>query len=91
MGIKRIDKSNTSAYINEDEIIEIHYKLVRSYNNNLKVYGVKALWNEGSQGMQITNKEINIIYIIIGYSFLSFFIFSFFSFLFPKTKNLPII
>lgn len=58
MGIKRIDKSNTSAYINEDEIIEIHYKLVRSYNNNLKVYGVKALWNEGSQGMQITNKEI---------------------------------
>lgn len=58
MSIKRIDKNNTSAYINEDEILEIHYKLVETYKNNLKAYGVKALWNEVFQDMQVTNEDI---------------------------------
>lgn len=58
MSIKKIDKSNTSSYIDENEIIEIHYKLIETYNNNLKVYGVKPLWNELFQDIQITKYDI---------------------------------
>lgn len=58
MSIKIIDKSNTSSHIDENEIIEIHYKLIETYSNNLKVYGVKPLWNELYQDVQITKDDI---------------------------------
>ncbi len=58
MSIKKINKNNTSSHIDENEIIEIHYKLIETYYNNLKTYGVKPLWNELYQDAKITKDDI---------------------------------
>lgn len=58
MQIKKINKSNTSPFIDDEEIIEIHYKLINTYINNLKFYGVKPLWNELFQDMKIFKSDI---------------------------------
>ncbi|MGP1608938.1 MAG: hypothetical protein ACTTGJ_03740 [Clostridium sp.] len=58
MGIKKINKNNTSSYISDQEIIEIHYKLINTFINNLKVYGVKPLWKESFQDIKISKSDI---------------------------------
>lgn len=58
MAIKKINKNNTSSFIDDEEIIEIHYKLIDTFVNNLKVYGVKPLWNELFQDIQISKSDI---------------------------------
>ncbi len=58
MSIKRINRDNTSSYISEDEIIEIHYKLINAFNTNLKAYGVKTLWNELYEDIKISKSDI---------------------------------
>lgn len=67
--ILKKNKSNTSAEISIKEIIEIHCKLVDTYNNCLKSYGVKPLWNEGvsvvseSDVKNLNDKELQMIFL----------------------------
>lgn len=58
MSIEKRNILNTSSDIDNKEIIEIHYKLVKAYSDKLKFYGVKPLWNELFQDMEITEDDI---------------------------------
>ena len=59
MGILRRNKTNTSSEISAEEIVEIHYTLINAYNTYLKPYGVKPLWNESMEDMEINKDNIN--------------------------------
>lgn len=58
MEIIKRNKMNTSSNIDEEEIIQIHYKLISIYNTYLKPYGVKPLWNELMQDLKIDKADI---------------------------------
>lgn len=58
MKIEKVNKSNTSPIISDEEIIKIHEKLIDSYNTYLKVYGVKPLWNKAFASKKITKDDI---------------------------------
>lgn len=58
MSIEKHNKYNTSSEISTEEIIEIHYKLIEAYNTYLKPFGVKAVWNELFQDVQISEEDI---------------------------------
>ena len=58
MSIPKKNKANTSSDISDEEIIEIHYKLLEAYKIYLQPYGVKPLWNESVVGVDITEDDI---------------------------------
>lgn len=58
MGILKRNKTNTSPEIDVEEIIDIHYKLINSYNMYLKPYGVKPLWSELMNDVKISKDDI---------------------------------
>ena len=58
MAIEKKNLGNTIPDIPAEEIIAIHNKLIRAYNERLRVYGAQPLWSETIEGMDLTAVDI---------------------------------